>query len=72
MNPSERTKNLEELEGVVWPHDDFGSHVVEESQRLRKVPVGELSVEDLRLLIGQKIGLPHLVPLALEDRKSVV
>jgi hypothetical protein len=30
------------------------------------VPVGELSIEGLRLLIGQRIGLPHLVPLAVE------
>ncbi len=66
MTRTDRNKSLEELEGDVWPYNNFGSHVVQESQRLRKVPIGELSVEDLRLLIGQKIGLPHLVPLAIE------
>ena len=66
MHVFDRTKTLEQLDGDVWPYDDFSSHVVQESQRLRKVPVGQLTVEDLRLLIGQKIGLPFLVPVALE------
>ena len=66
MQSPDRAKTLEQLEGSVWPHDNFGSHVVQESQRLRKVSIGELSVEGLRLLIGQKIGLPFLVPIALE------
>ena len=30
-----------------------------------KLPVSELSVEQLRLLIGQEIGLSYLIPLAL-------
>jgi len=66
MEYVDRNKTLEELEGAIWPHDDFGSHVVLESQRLRKIPIRDLSVENLRLLIGQKIGLEFLVPLAIE------
>jgi hypothetical protein len=66
MKCVDRSKTLEELEKQVWPRNDFGSHVVQESQRLRKVPIGLLSVEDLRLLIGQKFGLQFLVPLAIE------
>ena len=58
--------SLEELEGRVSPHNDFGSHVVQESQRLRKLPVNQLTIEDLRLLIGQQIGLQFLVPIALD------
>ncbi len=67
MERVDRSKTLEHLEERVWPHDDFDSHVVQESQRLRKIPIGDLSIEDLRLLIGQKIGLEFLVPLALEQ-----
>jgi hypothetical protein len=66
MDNAGRGKRLEELERQIWPHNDFGSHVVQESQRLRKVPIGALSIEDLRLLIGQKMGLEFLVPLVLE------
>jgi hypothetical protein len=62
----DRSRNLEQLEGAVWPHDDFPSHVVQECQRLRTVPVGELTDENLRLLLGQKIGAPYLVPIALD------
>jgi hypothetical protein len=61
-----RSKSIEQLEGNIWPQDSFGSHVVQESQRLRKLPVAQLVTEDLRLLIGQKIGLPYVVPVALE------
>ena len=33
---------------------------------MRRRPIGELTVEDMRLLIGQDRGLPHLLPLVLE------
>ncbi|WP_406727767.1 contact-dependent growth inhibition system immunity protein [Streptomyces sp. GD-15H] len=33
---------------------------------MRRRPIGELTVEDMRLLIGQDIGLPYLLPLALD------
>ncbi|WP_370027602.1 contact-dependent growth inhibition system immunity protein [Planotetraspora sp. GP83] len=29
-------------------------------------PLADLTIEDLRLLIGQRIGLPCLVPIAVE------
>ena len=63
-------KNLTELEGVGWAAPDFDSHVVRESNRLRLVPLGELTVENLRLLIGQRIGLTYLVPLAIEHLEA--
>jgi hypothetical protein len=62
----DQTKSLEELEGQVWPYNDFDSHAVQETQRLRKVPVDQLTIEDLPLLIGQQIGLQFLVPVALD------
>jgi hypothetical protein len=66
MDIVDRSKTLEELEGQVWPFEDFGSYVVQESQRLRRIPLSELSIENLRLLIGQEIGLEFLVAIALE------
>lgn len=62
----DRTKSIEELEVDAWPVSKLDSHVVVESHRLRKVPLQDLSVEDLRLLIGQKIGLEYTIPLAIE------
>jgi len=33
---------------------------------LRRVPVGQLSVDDVRLLIGQNVGVHTLLPIAVE------
>ena len=58
-------KSLQELEGRDWGAPDHPSHLVSECHRLRRVPLADLTREDLRLLIGQEIGLGYLVPLAL-------
>ena len=60
------TKTLEELEGNSWGEPDFASHVVVRCHELRRVPLGDLTPEDLRLLIGQDVGLEYLIPLALD------
>jgi hypothetical protein len=60
-------RSLEALEGEIWPPpQEYPSRLVERCYRLRKVPIAELSAGDLRLLIGQGIGLEHLMPLAIE------
>ncbi len=63
----DHTKNLDELEGDAWetPEDGYPSLLVERCYVLRTVPVRELRPEDLRVLIGQNIGLEFLIPLAL-------
>ena len=61
-----RSRTLEELDGEVWEEPDFTSHLVWECHRLRRVPLQEFRPEDLRIMIGQGIGLSFLVPLALE------
>ncbi|MCR6663806.1 MAG: contact-dependent growth inhibition system immunity protein [Luteimonas sp.] len=66
MHPSNHNKSLEQLEGDRWGEPDFQSHLVTECHRLRKVAIGQFSVENLRIMIGQGFGLQHLVPIALE------
>lgn len=61
-----RKKTLEQLEGIVWNAPDPGSHLAATCHALRRKPLGDFSVEDLRIMIGQGIGLPHLLPLALD------
>ena len=56
---------LDQLEGVVWGEPTYDSHLVTTCHRLRTKPIDEYSVEDLRIMIGQQISLPHLVPLAV-------
>lgn len=62
------SRSLEEIEGRRWgPPDRDATRLAAEVHRLRTVPVADLTVEDLRLLIGQQVGLSVLVPLAVEE-----
>src|SRR3954470_19870699 len=63
-------QTLDELEGFEWGPPTYGSSLVTNAHRLRRVPLKEYRLEDLRLMIGQRIGLPSLVPRAL-DRLEV-
>jgi len=58
-------RSIEQLENDYWKDVDFPSSLVERCFNYRKVPVSDLSVEQLRLLIGQKIGLRYTVPKAI-------
>jgi hypothetical protein len=66
-----RTSNisctLEQLEGIAWPEpSDSDTLLVRECHRLRKIPLGQLSTEHLRMLTLQEIGPTYLVPVALD------
>jgi len=63
---SDRNKSLQQLDGEDWGEPTFDSRLVKECHRLRRVPLRDFRVEDLRITIGQQIGLGYLVPLALE------
>jgi len=63
---SDLTKSIQELEGVDWGEDTFGSYVTRTSHALRRKRLADLTAEEIRLGIGQQIGLPYLVPLALD------
>jgi len=67
MNQSfDRSKTLEELEADNWGEPPLETHLVRTCHRLRRKPLSEFDVEDLRIMIGQQIGLPYLMPIALE------
>lgn len=61
-----RNKTLENLEQDKWGEPDFSSHLITECHRLRQIPLSQFTVENLRIMIGQDIGLKYLVPIALE------
>jgi hypothetical protein len=59
--------SIEQLEGEVWPAPEPGdTGLVEACHRLRKKPLSEFTPNDLRLMIGQKIGLLYLMPHAID------
>jgi hypothetical protein len=59
-------QTLEQLDGEHWEEEPDDTPLVRDCLRLRQVPIGQLSDDDLRLLLGQKIGTEWLVPLALQ------
>jgi hypothetical protein len=64
-------KSIENLEKSNWgevPQDD--SSIVQRLYRLRKVPLEEFSIDDLRFMIIQETGLPYLLTLAIELLKK--
>ncbi|WP_462254752.1 contact-dependent growth inhibition system immunity protein [Ferruginibacter sp.] len=61
-----RQKTLENLEKDFWGKPDYDSHLVTRCHDLRKLPLDNFTTEDLRIMIGQEIGLHYLIPLALE------
>ncbi|MEP6613350.1 MAG: contact-dependent growth inhibition system immunity protein [Mucilaginibacter sp.] len=65
-----RFKTLEHLEKDVWGPDTYGSRLTSTIHQLRKKVLNDYTVEDLRITIGQQMGLPYLVPLAIEVLKE--
>jgi hypothetical protein len=59
------TRSLAQLERLDLGGDTDGTHLVKSCHRLWQKPIGQFEVEDLRIMIGQSLGLRHLVPLAL-------
>ncbi len=62
----QKNKTLEQLEGKHWPITAFESHLTKTAYELRQKTLGVFEVEDLRIMIGQHIGLPFLIPMALD------
>ncbi|WP_228717892.1 contact-dependent growth inhibition system immunity protein [Kitasatospora acidiphila] len=62
-----RDCSLEELERDRWSTRAAGeTRLMATVRELRRKPIGDLTVEDMRLLIKQDVGLADLLPLAVE------
>ncbi len=62
-----REQSLEEVEGDAWgdaPAD--ATKLIATVHELRRKPIVMLEIEDLRVLLGQRVGVPVLVPRALD------
>ncbi|MET8772654.1 contact-dependent growth inhibition system immunity protein [Streptomyces sp. NPDC004658] len=63
----DRSRSIEELEGDRWPDPPGDStSLVRSVHELRRRAIEDLSVEDLRRLIAQDVGLHWLLPVALD------
>jgi hypothetical protein len=67
----QRRRTLSELEADDWGQaPDGATSLVANVHAYRRKPIGELTDEELRLLIGQNEGLLWLVPMAIERLES--
>ena len=66
-----RQKSLKNLENrdMGEPSTEYPS-LVNKVLKLRKIPLNQFSLEDLRLMIGQNKGLPYLIQLSLDVLKE--
>ena len=61
-------KSIEQLENDFWTEPvEFTSGLVVNCHKYRKIPIDELTIEQLRLLISQKIGLKYIVELGINE-----
>src|SRR5262245_9738901 len=59
-------RSLDALDPPPWdaaPPD--ATYLVRRCHDLRRRPIDAFDIEDLRLMVGQAVGLQHLVPIAL-------
>ncbi len=67
-----KQKSLESLEKKIWPTEaaNESSYLIKTCNQLRKKQLKDFTIEDLRIMIGQSIGLKFLIPLAIEILKT--
>ena len=61
---------LDQLEGKEWPAPEFKSALTLQCYSLRHKPLVEFTPDELRVMIGQEIGLEYLVPMAIRVLRS--
>jgi hypothetical protein len=62
-----QSKSIEQLENDYWKEpSEFPTNLVKRCFEYRKIKVSELTIEQIRLLISQKIGIEFLIGIALE------
>jgi CDI immunity proteins len=59
-------QTLEQLENDVWESPELATTMIRNCYRLRKKPIDEFTIGDLRLMIGQDIGAKYLMLQALD------
>jgi hypothetical protein len=63
---TDQSRTLEQLEEEDWGEPEYDSNLVQTIHKLQRTPIGEFTIEDLRVMLGQKVGMEHFIPLALD------
>jgi len=67
-----RQKSLENLEKEPWGETTYDSYLVRRMHEIRKLPLAELTNDDIAMLIRQQSSLDYIVPLALDKLQKDV
>jgi hypothetical protein len=59
-------RTLTELEKSDWGEPEYQTSLVINCHRIRKIPLRYFTAEDCRILIGQRISLPYVIPVAIQ------
>lgn len=64
------SKSIEELENHPWQiHGEYPTQLIKNCAKYRKIPIHSLTIEQLRLLISQRIGTQHILDTAINKLK---
>lgn len=63
--PPIKERSLRDLESSSLGRPLVNTHVSDECHRLWNVPLSHFRCEDIRLMLNQGFGIPHLVPFAI-------
>jgi hypothetical protein len=61
-----RQQRLENLENDFWGAPTFDSYLVTRVHEIRKLPLAELTNDDIAMMLRQKFSLDYIVPLAID------
>jgi len=61
-----RQKTLENLEKDFWGEPTYDSYLVRRTHEIRKIPLSELTNDDIAMMLRQQFSLDYLVPLAID------
>jgi CDI immunity proteins len=64
-----RQKTLESLEKDYWGKPAYDSYLVKRTHEIRKLPLSELTTDDIAMMLRQKFSLDYIVPLAIDKLK---
>ncbi len=60
-------RSVEEIEGRAWgPPSQDATYVMRRVHQLRQIPISEFGVEDMRIMLSQKVGTAVILPRALD------